>query len=160
MFVSRPDRDRLRIASMDVGTIRALCLALPYVTEHVQWGESLVFKIGRQALGDGAKLFAIAGMDPANQFICFKCTPEEFADLIEIEGIVPAPYLARSHWVSAVDLDALPFGELKQRLERSYELIFANFPKTRQALIRGEAGPAARTKKAQPRKKAVARKRK
>ena len=145
---------------MDVGTIRSLCLAMPHVTEHVQWGESLVFKIGRQALGDGAKLFAIAGLDPARQYICFKCTPEEFAELIEIEGIIQAPYMARSHWVSSVDLDALPFGELKQRLERSYQLIFDKFPKTRQALIRGDASPTARAKKAKPRKKAVARKKK
>ena len=138
---------------MDVGTIRSLCLAMPHVTEHVQWGESLVFKIGRQALGDGAKLFAIAGLDEANQFICFKSTPEEFAELIEIEGIVPAPYLARSHWVSAVDLDALPLAELKRRLERSYQLIFDNFPKTKQARIRGEAAPVARRKKSVARKK-------
>ncbi len=138
---------------MDVGTIRSLCLAMPHVTEHMQWGESLVFKIGRQALGDGAKLFAIAGLSDANPFICFKSTPEEFAELIEIEGIVPAPYLARSHWVSAVDLGALPLGELKQRLERSYQLIFEKLPKTKQALIRGDAEPSERTRKSTPRKK-------
>ena len=27
------------------------------------------------------------------------CTPEMFAELIEREGIIPAPYLARAMWV-------------------------------------------------------------
>jgi predicted DNA-binding protein (MmcQ/YjbR family) len=147
---------------MDVGTVRAICLALPHVTEHVQWGDNLVFKIGRAALGDGAKIFAIAGLEEANNFICFKCTPEDFAELVEREGIIPAPYLARAHWVSAQSADVLPLGDLKQRLEHSYEQIFSKFPRAKQALIQGEAplSTGAARKKSAPRNKTIARKKK
>jgi predicted DNA-binding protein (MmcQ/YjbR family) len=39
--------------------------------------------------------------------LSFKCTPEKFSELVEQEGIIPAPYVARYHWVALEDLDAL-----------------------------------------------------
>jgi predicted DNA-binding protein (MmcQ/YjbR family) len=46
----------------------------------------------------GNKMFAVAGMDAKYPTkLSFKCTPEKFAELVELEGIVPAPYVARYH---------------------------------------------------------------
>lgn len=78
---------------MDIDWIREYCLALPHTTEKVQWGNDLVFKVG-------GKMYAVVALEPGDQWLGFKCTPEDFVALIERPGIIPAPYLARAHWVS------------------------------------------------------------
>jgi predicted DNA-binding protein (MmcQ/YjbR family) len=107
---------------MDIDWIREYCLALPHTTEKVQWGDDLVFKIGE-------KMYAVAALEPGKQWLGFKCTPEDFADLIERPGIVPAPYLARAHWVSLETSDALPLAQVERLLSQAYSLVFAKLPK-------------------------------
>ena len=41
----------------------------------------------------------MVGLDSVPQRVCFKCTPEKFAGLVEHEGIIPAPYVGRCKWV-------------------------------------------------------------
>ncbi len=67
---------------MNVDSIREYCLSFPRATEKLQWGDNLCFKVS-------GKIFAIMGLD--NPRLCFKCTPETFAELIEREDIRPAP---------------------------------------------------------------------
>ena len=76
---------------MALDAVRAFCRALPGATEDVKWGNDLVFSVG-------GKMFAVVCLEPPHQ-ISFKCAPEAFAELIEREGIIPAPYLARAMWV-------------------------------------------------------------
>ena len=104
--------------------IRKVCLSFPDSTESVQWGNNLVFKVR-------GKIFAIAGLDPGGQCVSFKCTLESFAELVERDGIIPAPYLARASWVTLEREDALPRPELKARLRQSYDLVFAKLPKNK-----------------------------
>jgi predicted DNA-binding protein (MmcQ/YjbR family) len=113
---------------LDIETIRKYCLSLPYVTEHVQWSEHLVFKVG-------GKCFAIANLGPVGNAISFKCSPEEFAELTEQDGIIPAPYLARAHWVALESFEALRLRELQERLSLAHQHVFEKLPKkTRQQL--------------------------
>ena len=42
---------------MDVDFVRGVCRKLPHVTEQVQWGADLVFKIG-------GKMFAVTPLEP------------------------------------------------------------------------------------------------
>jgi len=115
---------------MDQEAIRKYCLSLPYVTERVQWGNDLLFCIG-------GKMFAVAGLDAKYPTkLSFKCTPEKFSELIEMEGIIPAPYVARYHWVALEDLDALPQRELKELLKNAYQLVHDKLPKK----VRGQLG--------------------
>jgi predicted DNA-binding protein (MmcQ/YjbR family) len=107
---------------MDLEQIRKFCLSLPHVTERVQWGNDLLFCIGD-------KMFAVAGLDAKYPTkLSFKCTPEKFAELVELEGIIPAPYVARYHWVALEDLDALSQRELKELLKTAYELVHDKLP--------------------------------
>ena len=62
--------------------------ALPGTTEDVKWGQDLCFCVG-------GKMFAAVNLEPPHQ-LGFKCTPESSRELIEREGIIPAPYLARA----------------------------------------------------------------
>ena len=119
---------------MDIEAIRKYCLQFPHTTEIVQWGADLCFKV------DG-KLFVVAAMEMVPQRISFKCTPENFAELCERPGIIPAPYMARAQWVSLERLNALADSELREMIAESYRLVWERLPKKRQAeLESGAAG--------------------
>jgi predicted DNA-binding protein (MmcQ/YjbR family) len=113
---------------MDVEWMRRHCLSFPHATENVQWVKDLVFKVG-------GKMFAVASLEPGEHVFSFKCSPEKFAELIETPGIVPAPYLARAHWVAFERGDVLPRAETKVLLRQSYNLVFAKLPKKTQATL-------------------------
>lgn len=106
---------------MTVDSIRAYCLSFPGATENLQWGDDLCFKIG-------GKIFAIISLE--NPRLCFKCTPETFAELIERQDIHPAPYVGRYKWVMLDRLDAVGWEELKDLIRQSYEMVAARAPKT------------------------------
>src|SRR5438105_10008578 len=79
---------------MNIEQVRAYCLSFPHATENLQWGNDLVFKIA-------GKMFAVLVLEGASKYcLSFKCTEEKFAELIEQDGIDPAPYSARYHWVA------------------------------------------------------------
>jgi predicted DNA-binding protein (MmcQ/YjbR family) len=108
---------------MNLDSIRRFCLSLPRATENVQWGDDLVFKVG-------GKMFAVANLNRAQaNKVSFKCTPEKFAELTEIPGIIPAPYAARYHWVSVQMDDALRVSEMEELIRQSHEMVFAKLPK-------------------------------
>src|ERR1035438_3219493 len=102
------------MSRMDIEWIRGYCLSLPHTTEDAQW-ESLLFRIAR-------KIYTMFNPDGVGATgLSFKCTPEDFAELIEVDGIIPAPYMARNHWASLTRLDALPRAEVQRRIRQSYE---------------------------------------
>ncbi len=118
---------------MTVESIRRWCLALPGVTEDIKWDDDLVFSVG-------GKMFCVAMLDPPHR-LSFKCEAETFAELIEREGIIPAPYLARAKWVSLETLDGpMEWRELEGRLRRSYDLVKASLTRKAQAAV--DAAPA------------------
>lgn len=124
---------------MDIESTHAYCLSFPHVTEEVLWGNDLVFKIG-------GKMFAVIGLDSASDHcMSFKCTPEKFAELIERNGVVPAPYVARYHWVALESFAALGEKELKALLKNSYDLVIEKLPKKKKAEL--EKSAATKTKK-------------
>src|SRR4029453_15665616 len=95
-------------------TLRRICVALPGVTEDVKWGNDLCFSVG-------AKMFVVVNLDPPHQ-VAFKCTPETFAELIERDGLIPAPYMARNMWVQEQALgETLERRELEPLIKTSYE---------------------------------------
>jgi predicted DNA-binding protein (MmcQ/YjbR family) len=113
---------------MDIETLRRYCLSLPHATEGIQWGNDLLFRIG-------GKMFAVVALERTPTSISFRCTPEEFAELIEREGIIPAPYMARNNWVMLESLDVLPRTELKRLIKDSYGMVAAKLTKKVQAQL-------------------------
>jgi predicted DNA-binding protein (MmcQ/YjbR family) len=65
----------------------------------------------------------------------FKCTPEDFAELTERPGIVPAPYCARMHWIALETEAALPRAEIQRLVRIGYDRVFAKLPKKTQAAL-------------------------
>jgi predicted DNA-binding protein (MmcQ/YjbR family) len=55
----------------------------------------------------------------------FAVRPEHFNDLLEIEGIEPAPYLARAHWVALERWNVFPERDLHEHLRTAYDRVEA-----------------------------------
>src|ERR1700751_6048534 len=107
---------------MTTEAVREYCLKFPHVTESIQWGNDLVFKVG-------GKMFAVTVLEASSVWISFKCSPEDFAELTERPNIIPAPYAARYYWIALQTRDALGNAELKSRLRQSYDLVLEKLPK-------------------------------
>jgi predicted DNA-binding protein (MmcQ/YjbR family) len=101
---------------MDATAIRKYCLSFPQATENLQWDDELCFKVG-------GKIFVMLGLDSLPQRMCLKCTPENFAELCELEDVRPAPYVGRYQWVMLDRLDAVPDEELQQLIRQSYQMV-------------------------------------
>ena len=126
---------------MDIESVRKYCLSLPHVTEDVQWENDLLMRIGN-------KMFAVLSLEPeSDHCMSFKCTPEKFAELIERNGIVPAPYVAKYHWVALERFNALSEKELKSLLQTAYDLVFEKLPKKAKAGFEKGEGPKQRKRR-------------
>ena len=125
--------------------VRRFCLSLPHTTEKVRWEHNLLFCIGD-------KMYCVANLEPGMGpgKISFKCSPEKFAELVEVDGIIPAPYSARLFWVAMTEADALRQTETQALIKEAYEIVRGNLPKKLQAALAENARPAkaAVTKKA------------
>jgi predicted DNA-binding protein (MmcQ/YjbR family) len=115
---------------MRLHALRQFALSLPQTTVVKQWGECLVFKVA-------GKMFLLIALDGDTiEGVTFKCTPEEFDELTENDGIIQAPYCAKRLWACVRDLGALPPAELDRRIRRSYDLVVAKLPKKIQVTLR------------------------
>ena len=109
------------------------CRSLPGATEDVKWGNDLIFSVG-------GKMFAGFQL-PEGEPLGFKVDPLVFATLVGHDGVVPAPYMARHHWVSVTDRSKLPVATLKDLLADAHALVAGKLPaKTRQTLGLAAAG--------------------
>ncbi len=87
----------------------------------VQWGNADVWKIG-------GKIFAIGsrwGKTNAeiDVKISFKCSDFSYSLLVQEDGIIPAPYLARAKWVQIESSDALNDDEMQTYIKAGYDII-------------------------------------
>ena len=113
----------------DIDWVRELCLSFPHASEQVTWGADLTFRVT-------GKIFAVAVLEPAKVWLSFKCSAENFAELTERDGVIPAPYLARAQWVALESKEALQKEELSALLRESYSLVFGKLSKkTQEALL-------------------------
>ena len=120
---------------MDVERIRAYLLTLPHVVETQQFG-GLVFWLGDKAIG--GKMFAWMRLEQSNsrtRVISFLAGQEHYNELLEIDGIFPAPYVARIFWVAVERWDVFRSSEWERELSAAHALTFAKLPpKTRATL--------------------------
>ncbi|WP_433975203.1 MmcQ/YjbR family DNA-binding protein [Tunturiibacter lichenicola] len=120
---------------MDIERIRAYLLTLPHVVETQQFG-GLVFWLGDKAIG--GKMFAWMRLEQSNsrtRVISFLAGQEHYNELLEIDGIFPAPYVARIFWVAVERWDVFRSSEWERELSAAHALTFAKLPpKTRATL--------------------------
>ncbi len=103
------------------------CASLTATTNVIQWGESSVWKVG-------GKIFAIASIwgEGQNTKISFKCSELSYQILCELEGVIPAPYLARAKWVQVQEEGALSDEDIKSYVEEAHSIIAQKLTKKMQ----------------------------
>ena len=69
---------------MNIEELRQISLSLPHATEDVKWEKDLCFCIAE-------KMFCVTGLVPGHNKASFKVNKEEFAEMVERPGIIPAP---------------------------------------------------------------------
>jgi predicted DNA-binding protein (MmcQ/YjbR family) len=126
---------------MDAERIRAFLLTLPHVVDTMQWGANLVFWVGDKAIG--GKMFALVNLDgddgpertKPSPVISYAAGPERYSELLEIEGIIPAPYMARIYWVAAQRWSVFRTLEWERELTAAHTLTFNKLPPRTRAVL-------------------------
>jgi predicted DNA-binding protein (MmcQ/YjbR family) len=109
---------------MDNERIRAICMALPHVTETLNWGHHLVYWAGDRDIG--GKMFAMTDLDGTGfGVLWFHCGAERFHELLEIEA----------HWVTVERWDALRPRQIEEELGRAHALMMERLPKRTRAVL-------------------------
>jgi len=106
---------------MNIEELRKICLSHPAVTEDVKWEHDLVFSVG-------GKMFCVTSMEQPIQF-SFKVKDEEFEELSNQPGFIPAPYMARAKWVMVTEPNKLSKKQLESYIANSYEMVKAKLTK-------------------------------
>jgi predicted DNA-binding protein (MmcQ/YjbR family) len=102
---------------MTTEQLRTFCLELKGTKEDVKWEDHLCFLIG-------GKMYCVTGFSDSDN-VSLKVKDEQFDALCEREGIIPAPYMARSKWISVTDRKSLSAKEWKDYIRQSYSMIAA-----------------------------------
>jgi predicted DNA-binding protein (MmcQ/YjbR family) len=96
----------------------AYCKALPATANVVQWGNASVWKVG-------GKIFAICSGwgEGTHEKFSFKCSDISYSLLIQQDGVIPAPYLARAKWVQREDDSSISDDDLKTYISAAHEIV-------------------------------------
>lgn len=102
------------------------CATLKATTHVIQWGNASVWKIG-------GKIFAICSFwgKEEGEKISFKCNDLSYQILCELNGIIPAPYLARAKWVQVQTSEAMDDDDLKAYIETAHGIIAKKLTKAK-----------------------------
>ena len=117
---------------MDLGGLRAHCLAKPGVDESYPFGPgALVMKVA-------GKVFAIVGEDDRPLTVSLKCEPDIAIVLRERHAAVtPGYHLNKRHW-NTVALDgSVPEVKVFDWIDDSYDLVVEGLPRPVRAEING-----------------------
>lgn len=106
---------------MDHNKLELICLSLKSTTTDIKWGNDLCYLVG-------GKMYCVASLEQPLK-VSLKVQAEEFGELTERTGIIPAPYMARNHWIFIEKSNALTIVEWHHLIRQSYDLIFAKLPK-------------------------------
>jgi len=135
---------------MDAERMREYLLGMPDVIEATQWG-NLIYWVGPQVVG--GKMFAMLDPDMSHGLVMsFPAGEEHFQELAELEGVVPAPYMARIFWVGVERWESFKNAEWEAELRASYELTRARLPAMAKKVL---AMPKVEQKKAVAERKRV-----
>lgn len=138
---------------MDAEQIREFLLKLPHVEETMQWGANLVFWVGDKAIG--GKMFALVNLDEDGKgVISFHAGQGRYTELLENDGVIPAPYMARIFWVALTRWDAMPGRDLLSLLAQARDLVYAKLPRRTKDVL--AMPPTARKKLIAERRKLLA----
>ncbi len=106
---------------MNSRQLEQFCFSLPGTAQDVKWGNDLCYVVAE-------KMYCVTSLEGPFK-VSLKVLKEEMDELTEREGIVPAPYLARNHWIMIENARAFNADEWRHYVKQSYELVVAKLPK-------------------------------
>ena len=106
---------------MNIDTVRDICKGLPSVTEGIKWGNDLCFMVGE-------KMFCVVLLDTPIK-VSLKVKDEEFDEILNLEGIIPAPYAARHKWILVENTMVFNKKKWVHYIIQSYNLVKAKLSK-------------------------------
>lgn len=117
---------------MDAAEVKAFCAGCPGALSKLFGPPSnvLVYYVG------GRKFAYFKTSDPEKWRFSIRVVPERFLELTDVPGFKPARYLARLHWVTIVDVNAVPAEVLHELIESSYAQALSRPGRRRRAPIR------------------------
>lgn len=123
---------------MNAERARTFILTLPHVVETMQWGDNLIFWLGDKAIG--GRMFTLIPLDPVQGGVIkgvasYLAGAGRFAERIEQDGLIPAPYFARILWVAAQSWAVLRDAEWEEEFRHAHRLTFEKLPPKTRALL-------------------------
>lgn len=103
---------------MNIETLREYCLSKPGTEESLPFGpDTLVFKVNK-------KIFLLTGLDAEELSFNVKCDPDKAIELREeFPCVRPGYHMNKKHWNTIVVDGSVSSKQLKDWIDRSYELI-------------------------------------
>ena len=119
---------------MDVASLKRHCRSLPGVTEtlHAAPANILVYAVG------GKRFAHFKTSEPERWRFSVKVASERFLELTDQPGIKPARWLGRQHWITVVDVAAMPTAHLLELVRWSYDHALSRLPLREQRRIAAE----------------------
>ena len=116
---------------MRVQEIRSMCKSFPGAIELEQGDPSniLVYKVANKKFA----YFKIS--EPEKWRFSFRVSPERFVELTDLDGVQPARYMHRFHWLTIVNVENFNFDYLKELVSGSYNKAFSSLKKYEQRAI-------------------------
>lgn len=114
---------------LDADGLRALCADWPGVTVDIKWESNVVASVG-------GKMFAMLSYGHGEQ-LSFKVADERFLELTDRPDIIPAPYLARAHWVAVTEPKRFATATLQDFVRDAYTVVYGKLSKK----LQRELGP-------------------
>lgn len=110
---------------MDVDELKKYCGSLPGAREELVGEPSniLVYKIGEK------KFAYFKTSQPEKWRFSIRVSPELYIEMTDQDGIKPARYMHRFHWVTIVQVNSMPAGYLKELIHWSYDKALSSLPR-------------------------------
>jgi predicted DNA-binding protein (MmcQ/YjbR family) len=120
-----------KMMGMSAKQLKAFCRHWPGVTCDIKWETHLVLSVG-------GKMFAMTPADGSEggRLSC-KVEDARFLELTDQPGIIPAPYLARAHWITITEPQHFTTMQLQAFIHDAYALVRSKLNRKMQA----ELGP-------------------
>jgi predicted DNA-binding protein (MmcQ/YjbR family) len=106
---------------MNIDELIRICKKLPSVTHGIKWDNDLCFMVGE-------RMFCIIVLEPSLK-VSFKVKDEEFDELSNLKGIIPAPYSARHKWILVEEINVLSKLQWEYYINQSYFLVKSKLSK-------------------------------
>ena len=97
---------------MNIESLREFCLSFPVVSEDIKWDDDLCFSVR-------GKMFCVAWMGTPMK-VSFKVREDEFEELSQSDGFIPAPYMARVKWVQLKKVELFDDKTFRDYIIHSY----------------------------------------